>query len=304
MLSFGFLLLATQVCIADFEPLLESGAAVTKAAADCKFTEGPAVDADGNVYFSDGPNDRIMLIRTDGTVSPFRQPCGRTNGMKFDQQGRLVMCQSSGAGGGRRVARVEPDGSELPLAERYLNKQLNAPNDLTIDRQGRIYFTDIAAPPEGQQPELASGVYRIDAPGKFVRVIEGLQRPNGIVLSADDKLLYVSDRGTQKLHRYEVLADGNLLPAGVVYDFSPDRGIDGMTLDADGNIWAAAGLNDTTGLWVISPQGKLLLHRPMGEFSTNVCFAGQDLRDLYFTTQTSVYKLRSTRSGQRPVAWK
>ncbi|MGE0606381.1 MAG: SMP-30/gluconolactonase/LRE family protein [Pirellulales bacterium] len=303
MLHLGIFLLAAQACTADVE-LLVPDTKLAKAAADCKFTEGPAVDAEGNIYFSDGPNDRIMKIAKEGPVSVFRHPCGRTNGMKFDQQGRLVMCQSSGAGGGRRVARLEADGTETALAERIDGHPLNAPNDLTIDRQGRIYFTDIAAPPEGQQPDLASGVYRIDGPGTFVRVIEGLLKPNGIVLSADNKMLYVSDRGTQKLHRYQVQADGGLEPDGIVYDFSPDRGIDGMTLDAEGNIWAAAGLDATTGLWVISPQGKLLLHRPMPEFSTNLCFAGQDLCDLYFTAQTSVYKLKSLKPGQKPVAWK
>lgn len=293
------------VCLLSGEPadLLDPGWQIKKAAEDCKFTEGPAVDGEGSVYFSDGPNDRIMRIARDGKVSVFRQPCGRTNGMKFDKQGRLVMCQSSRADGNRRVARLEADGTETVLAEQFDGKQLNAPNDLTIDRQGRIYFTDIAAPPEGQQPELASGVYRVDAPGKVVRVIDHLLRPNGIVLTPDNRLLYVSDRGTQKLHRYEVQEDGSLQPAGVVYDFSPDRGIDGMTLDAEGNIWAAAGQEKTTGLWVISPEGKRLLHHPMPEFSTNLCFAGEDLRDLYFTAQTSVYKLRTTKPGSRPVVW-
>ena len=301
MLTSAITLVLALVAADAADEWLDADTPIAKVAADCKFTEGPAVDAEGNVFFSDGPNDRILRTTAAGEVSVFRQPCGRVNGMKFDQSGRLVVCQSSGTGGKRRVARLAADGAQTPLAERFDGKQLNAPNDLTIDRLGRIYFTDIAAPPEGQQPELPSGVYRIDEPGKFVRVIDDLQRPNGIVLSADNGLLYVSDRGTQKLHRYRVQTDGGLEPDGIVYDFSPDRGIDGLTLDAAGNIWAAAGLEKTTGLWVISPAGQRLLHHPMPEFSTNLCFAGSDLRDLYFTAGGSLYKLRTTKPGMRPV---
>lgn len=277
-------------------------AQITKAVGGCKFTEGPAVDAQGNLFFSDGPNDRIMKRTPDGVVSIFRQPCGATNGMKFDAQGRLVMCQSSGAKGRRRVARLELDGSEISLADSYDGKRLNAPNDLTIDRQGRIYFTDIAAAVGDKPPELSSGVYRIDGPGEVVRVIADLQRPNGIVIAPDNKAIYVSDRGVQKLHRYRVSEDGGLTPDGIVYDFSPDRGIDGMCLDVDGNIVAAAGQGKTTGLFVVSPQGKLLFHQPLPEFATNVAFAGDDFRDLYMTATTSVYHVRTARPGVPPVA--
>lgn len=279
-------------------------AKVVKVVSGCKFTEGPAVDAQGNVFFSDGANDRIMKLAPDGMVSIFRQPCGATNGMEFDAEGRLVMCQSSGAKGKRRVARLEHDGSEKALAETYDGKRLNAPNDLTIDRQGRIYFTDIAAPTGDKPPELASGVYRIDAPGKVVRVIDNLQRPNGIVITPDNKTLYVSDRGVQKLHRYKVAEDGSLTADGVVYDFSPDRGIDGMCLDVEGNIVAAAGQGKTTGLFVVSPDGKLLLHQPLPEFATNVAFAGKDFCDIYMTATTSVYHVRTAKPGVPPLAKK
>jgi gluconolactonase len=282
------------------EEILEPGASVERIAGDCKFTEGPAVDAEENLFFSDGPNDRIMRLSADGQLTVFRQPCGRTNGMAFDAERRLVMCQSSGEGGGRRVSRLEKDGTETVLAEEYRGKRLNAPNDLAIDRRGRIYFTDIAPPPE-ERPELTSGVYRIDEPSQVVRVIEDLLRPNGIVVTPDDQFVYVSDRGTQKLHRYEAAPDGGLTSAGVVYDFSPDRGIDGMRLDVEGNIYAAAGQGETTGLWVVSPEGNLLLHKPMPEFSTNVCFGGPDRRDLYLTAGGSVYKLRTVRAGAATV---
>ncbi len=279
------------------DDVLEPGAGIKKIAGDCKFTEGPAVDAQGNLFFSDGPNDRIMKRAPDGSVSVFRQPCGRVNGMTFDGEGRLVMCQSGSAGGLRRVVRLEKNGDETVLCERFEGKRFSAPNDLCIDPRGRIYFTDINPMTAGDETTLGSAVYRIDAPSKVVRVIDNLEKPNGIVITPDGKTLYVSDRGKQKLHRYAVQEDGSLKADGIAYDFSPDRGIDGMRLDVQGNIYGTAGQGATTGLFVISPQGKLLLHQPMPEFSTNLAFGGADNRDLYFTASTSVYLLRTVVPG-------
>lgn len=279
--------------------VLDRAFGVKKVAGGCKFTEGPAVDADGNLFFSDGQNDRIMRLAPDGELTVFRKPCGRANGLLFDHEGRLLMCQSCGDGGRRRVARLEKDGTETSLAETYGGKPFIAPNDLCIDQKGRIYFTDPWYGGKIEKSQPASGVYRIDAPGKAVLVINNLQRPNGIVITPDDRLVYVSDRGTQKLHRYQVQPDGALEPDGVIYDFAPDRGIDGMWLDVEGNLYGAAGKGETTGLFVISPDGRLLLHKPMPEFSANVTFGGRDMRDIFLTASTSVYKMRSLRPGVR-----
>lgn len=285
---------------AGAEELLEAGWEVRKVAEGCRFTEGPAVDTQGNLFFSDGPNNRIVRRAPDGKLSDFRKPCGRANGLTFDRQGRLVMCQSAGNGGGRRVARLEADGQETVLAERFAGQPFNAPNDLCVDRFGRIYFTDpnFGEPSDAAQP--VAGVYRIDAPGDVKLLLRDLKKPNGIVLAPDESLLYVSDRGTQKLHRYKVAGDGGLTPDGILYDFAPDRGVDGMRVDERGNVWAAAGQGATTGLFVISPQGERLLHKPMPEFSTNLCFGGPDRRDLFFTASTSVYWLRTRVPGAVP----
>lgn len=291
------IVLATLAAAAPAGEVLQPGSEVTKVAGGCKFTEGPAVDAEGNLFFSDGRNNRIMKLSPEGELSVFRKPSRRTNGMTFDAKGRLVMCQSSGEGGGRRVARLEHDGTETVLADTYGGEPFIAPNDVTIDEKGRIYFTDPYYGPPAEKSQPSSGVYRIDVPGKVELVISNLQRPNGIIITPDNKHLYVSDRGTQKLHRYKVRADGDLEPDGIVYDFSPDRGIDGMSLDVEGNIYGAAGKGDTTGLFVISPEGKLLLHKPMPEFSTNTTFGGKDRRDLYFTATTSVYHMRTVHPG-------
>jgi len=222
------------------QPIVDPAFGVKEVAGGCKFTEGPAVDADGNLFFSDGPNDRIMRLSPEGAVTVFRKPCGRANGLIFDHQGRLVMCQSSRPSGRRRVARLEKDNRETVLAEAYNGRRFIAPNDLCIDRAGRIYFTDPYYGPPAEKSQPTSGVYRIDAPGKVARVVSDLERPNGIVITPDNRIVYVSDRGTQKLHRYNVTSDGGLEPDGVVYDFSPDRGIDGMALDVEGKRLAGA----------------------------------------------------------------
>ena len=280
------------------EDIVDEQFGVKEIVSGCKFTEGPAVDGQGNLFFSDGPNDRVMKRSPDGELSVFLSPCGRANGLIFDQQGRLVMCQSGGEGGGRAVARLDQQGVKI-LADAFEGRRFIGTNDLCIDRRGRIFFTDPDYGQAAPDAQKTSGVYRIDRPGKVARVIADLQRPNGILITPDDKLLYVSDRGTQKLHRYKVQDDGSLTPDGTVYDFSPDRGIDGMWLDVQGNIYGAAGEGKTTGLFVVSPQGKLLLHMPMPQFATNVTFGGPDMRDLYLTGTTSVYKLRTVIPGAK-----
>ena len=280
--------------------LLDAVQGVKRVADGCKFTEGPASSPSGELYFSDIENNRIMRLERSGLVREFRRPSGRSNGIVFDHEGRLVMCQGAGPGGGRRVARLEKDGSETVLAASYGGKKFIAPNDLCIDRKGRVYFTDPYYGPPAEKSQPSSGVYLIDDAGKVRLLLKDLLKPNGIVISLDNSHLYVSDRGTQKLHRYRVGADGGLSGRSTIYDFSPDRGIDGMCLDSAGNIFGAAGKEKTTGLFVISPKGKLLLHKPMPEFSTNVTFGGADGKDLYLTATSGVYRMRARRRG---VVW-
>ena len=268
-----------------------------KVAADCKFTEGPALSPAGDLYFSDGPNDRIVKLDKHGKQSVYLTPCGVANGLLFDSQGRLLMCQSSREGGGRALARMKlTDPKPTILTRQFEGNRYIAPNDLCIDGKGRIYFTDPYYSGEKSQP--VAGVYRHDPDGKVTRLVGDLLKPNGILLTPDSTTLYVSDRGTQKLHRYRVNENGELKPDGILYDFSPDRGIDGMWMDELGNIYGAAGKGATTGLFVISPDGHLLLHKPMPEFSTNVIIGGNDL---YLTASTSVYHLKTRfRSAELP----
>ncbi len=279
--------------------LIDPEFGVKKAATGCKFTEGPAISPGGELYFSDGPNNRIVKLDRAGQMSDFLSPSHAANGLGFDAEGRLVMCQGLREEG-RAVARMAlTDAQPTTLTREFDGKRYIAPNDLTIDKRGRIYFTDPFYSGEKSQP--VSGVYRLDPDGTVERLREDLLKPNGILLTPDAGTLYVSDRGTQKLHRYAVSDDGQLTPKGILYDFSPDRGIDGMWIDALGNVYGAAGKDATTGLFVISPHGHLLLHLPMPEFSTNVVIGGEDGRDLFLTTRTTVYHMRTRFPAPAPI---
>ena len=162
------------------------------------FTEGPAYHADGTVYFSDIENNRIMKLAPDGTRSVFREPSGRTNGHTFDQQGRLLHCEGAefGPGGARRITRTNLEtGENEVLTERFDGVRYNAPNDICVDGEGRIYFTDPCYGDRSQMEMEIEGVYRIDLDGSVTRILEQpvIERPNGIAATQDSKLLYLVD---------------------------------------------------------------------------------------------------------------
>lgn len=270
--------------------------------AGCAFAEGPAADADGNVYFSDCPHNRIMLYRTDGTTVVWQEPSRRANGMNFDAQGRLVVCCDGKDDGARAVRRYEPDGRVTTLASHYGGKRLNAPNDLCFDRQGRIYFTD---PRYGYRDDLEQdcmAVYRIELDGALTRVIDDMEFPNGILISADNRTLYVVDHnpddgGARTLVTYDIDRDGRCARRAVLHDFGTDHGGDGMVLDVYGNIYLTAGQGDTAGVHIFSPQGERygLIHTP--EIAGNCTFGGPDLLTLYIAASTSLYRIKLAAPG-------
>lgn len=269
----------------------------------CAFAEGPAADAEGNVYFSDCPNNRILVYRpTTGETAVWRDPSGRANGMNFDAQGRLVVCCDGKDGGARAVQRYEADGSVTTLASHYDGKLLNAPNDLAFDSKGRIYFTD---PRYGYKHDLEQdcmAVYRIELDGTLTRVITDAETPNGILMTPDDKTIYLVDHnpdpgGARTLVRYGVTADGTWQRDRVLHDFGDGYGGDGMVLDVEGNIYLTAGADDAAGVYIFSPDGDQLGFIPTGEIAGNCTFGGPDLQTLYIAASASLYAIRLSIPG-------
>jgi gluconolactonase len=270
------------------------------------FTEGPAVAADGSVYFTNISTDRIMKLSPDGKLSTFRDKSNAANGLVFDAEGRLIACEGP-QGGNPRVTRTDlRTGAVTVLAER-----LNGPNDVTVDGKGRVYFTD-PAPGTGRD-----AVYRIDTDGKVTRILDGTQieQPNGIMISPDDRTLYLVEsngveRGARMIRAYKLQPDGSVSDMRVFHDFYPGRSADGLCIDSQGNLYAAAGLHrlrgthetlDTkTGVHVFSPAGKLLRFLPVPEDTiTNCAFGGPDLKTLYVTAGKTLFRVRVEVAGTR-----
>lgn len=284
------------------------------------FTEGPTVDAGGAVYFTDLRGvGRVMKMDTDGTVTTFREPSHGANGLIFDGEWRLLAAE---AGNGDdvlpRITRTDIETGEIEvLADHFEGKQLHRPNDLTIDGQGRIYFTDRPGPEVTPQQTGVHGVYRIDPDGSIARILTepDIERPNGIVTSPDDRTLYLietaqQEGGARMIRAYDLAEDGTASNMRVFHNFYPGRSGDGMTVDSEGNLYVAAGLNrlrgtsetlDTvTGVHVFSPAGELLEHIPIYEDTiTNVAFGGDDLRTLYVTSGKTLFSIRTDVTGTR-----
>lgn len=277
------------------------------------FTEGPTVDRDGNVYFTELVSQRIMKLTPKGMLSAFRERSNNANGLLIDREGRLVACE--GAESERTGVRLtfEPQvtrtdlstGALEVLADNYQGKPFVGPNDVTIDGKGRLYFTDL---PGG-------AVYRIDGPGQLARILAApdIQRPNGIQISPDDTTLYLveanrAEGGARMIRAYDLRPDGTVGSMRVHYNFYPGRSADGMSIDTEGNLYASAGMNqlrgssetldNKTGVYVISPQGKLLNFIPIQEdFITNNTFGGSDMKTLYVTAGKTLYKVRTEIAG-------
>jgi gluconolactonase len=268
----------------------------------CKFTEGPAADDQGNLFFSDCPNNRIMVLRPSGETEVWREPSGRANGMNFDPNGRLVACCAQGEGGLRSVVRFDGDSEQVVLASEYEGKPLNSPNDLCFDPEGRIYFTD---PRYGDRTDCVQdrmAVYRIEAAGHITRVIDDVETPNGILMTPDGKTIYLidnnpEDRGARTLLVYGLTDEGDWLRKAEVYDFSPGRGGDGMVLDVRGNVYVTAGEGGSGGVYVFAPSGEHLAFIRTPESPTNCTFGGPDFKTLYITAMTSVYAVECNEAG-------
>ena len=266
--------------------------------------EGPAWDGKGSLYFTS--KGSILRRDPEGKIHVFRQDA-QANGLLFDHQGRLIVCES----GRRRVTRLEPNGETTVLADNYESKRFNSPNDLAIDKQGRIYFSD---PRYGRREgmEVPEAVYRIDGPSKVTRVLAApaIDRPNGLLVSGDNKYLYVADNnnntvgGSRKLLRFELRQDGSVDAATrkVIFDWKSGRGPDGLDMDRRGNLYVAGGrnvanANETAadfpgGIYVLSPEGKRLDFIPIPDDEvTNCAIGGSDGRTLFITAGQTLWSV-------------
>lgn len=285
------------------------------------FVEGPAWSPDGNVFFTDIENNRIMRRDPGGTLHVFRQPSGKANGLAFDDEGRLLACEGHREGGNRRVTRTERDGQITVLTDRYEGKRYNSPNDLTIDKKGRIYFTDpryggYDGPQEVEQLDAngdpVEGVYRIDTDGTVTRIItHEVQRPNGIAVSNDGKFLIVADNhngpgsgGQRMLWRFDLNDDGSVDPDSrkMLFDWGKERGPDGIAIGPDGHVYATAGFNFASelesanefpaGVYVISLEGEKVGFIPVPEdMVTNCVFGGTDGKTLFITAGHKLWSI-------------
>lgn len=252
-----------------------------------QFTEGPLWLPGTGLIFSDIPADSIF--KADKTV--FRKPSGKSNGLTLDREGRLTACEH----GNRRVTRTEKDGTITVLADQYLGRKLNSPNDVVVRSDGMIFFSDPPYGLEGRQLELPfAGVYCIAPDGKLTLLSVYFKYPNGLAFSPDEKTLYVSDSGGSLIEAFDVEKDGTLTNART---FATKVGPDGMKVDEQGRLWTSA----KDGIRVYQPGGELLDTIRFPEQPSNCAFGDDDGKTLYVTARHGVYKIRCAIAGMRPA---
>ena len=270
--------------------ILEPGAKVEKLAGEFEFTEGPASDAEGNVFFTDQPNDRIMKWSVAGELSTFMQPCGRSNGLCFDSRGFLWACADEK----NQLWRIDPEKNVTVLVDVYLDKLLNGPNDIWIRPDGGAYFTDPFYKREywnrGPMEQDCQGVYYLAPDHKRLsRVIDDLAQPNGIIGTPDGKILYVTDIRARKTYSYTIRDDGTLTNKTLFCEM----GSDGMTIDDQGNLYLTG-----KGVSVFDKSGKHVAHIAVDEpWTANVCFGGTDRQSLFITASKELYMVRTQVKG-------
>ena len=271
---------------AQEDSLVEPDATVVRLAGNFGFTEGPAADADGNVYFTDIPTERILKWSPGEGITVFREFSGGANGLRVDRDGRLVVCEM----GNRQITMIDMQGNVTVLADRFEGNRFNSPNDLWIDPRGGIYFSDPRYGATDDQEIRGYHVYYITPDRTMVRrVIDDLTSPNGIIGTPDGSRLYVADNAAGRTWVYTPQRDGSLTNKRLF----ASQGADGMTMDERGNLYLTG-----QDISIYSPDGIQIGSIAVREVPANLAFGGRGGKTLFITARTSLYAVRMTVTGQ------
>jgi gluconolactonase len=297
-LLFLVVFLNTALSVADEQPTQIEGIGPARAASKLHtgfdFTEGPAVDPAGNIFFTDVPRSRIYQSDTAGQLTTFLEGTQGCNGLMFDAQGRLLCCQSQVG----RVIAIDVTNKKIEvIADQYDGKRFTNPNDLVVDRRGGVYFTDPFFG-EGEQVQDKEGVYYVTPAGTVTRLVDDQPQPNGVLLSPDEKTLYVLLSGRGALMAYPIERPGQIGP-GTPLGEVPRLG-DGLTVDTAGNLYLTQ--PPLRAILVLSPTGKTLGMIRVPEEPSNCTFGGVDMKTLFVTARTSLYAFPMAARGHRFAA--
>ena len=264
-----------------------------KLASGFQFSEGPVWCPEGYVVFSDIPGNRNYKWSEEGGLETFRDPSGHANGLTLDLEGRLIICKQEI----HAIVRLEEDGSETILADKFEGKRFNSPNDVVLRSDGTIYFSD---PPYFVKPEEREideqAFYAIKPSGEVIKVATGYNKPNGLAFSPDEKVLYVNDTGERIIDAYDVNADGTLSNKRRFASLESEikqGNPDGMKVDVEGNLYCTG----PGAVWIHDKNGKLLGRLVLPELAANMAFGDADHKSLYFTARTSLYRVRVNVEG-------
>ena len=278
--------------------LIDADAELEQLGTGCEFTEGPVWHAEGKfLLFSDIPANQMKKWTAEESITNFRVPSGKSNGLTYDKQGRLVTCEHAN----RRVSRTEADGTVVTIASHYEGKRLNSPNDVIVKSDGSIYFSD---PPygltadygiEGEQDLDFQGVYRLSPDGQTLTLlVDDFDRPNGLCFSPDESILYIDDTERMHVRAFDVQSDGTIANGRI---FAEEEGEgsapDGMKIDVHGNVY----LTGPGGIWIFDTSGQHLGVLQIPERAANLGWGGDDWSTLFITASTSVYSIQCKVAG-------
>jgi gluconolactonase len=283
----------------EANPQIGPAGPVVKLHTGFQYVDGIAADSRGNVYLSDIPAERTYKIDAQGKKSLFREMTHHSNGLKVAPSGEVFACEMDG-----RLVAVDPEGKDVKvLADQYEGKRFNAPNDLVIDEEGGIYFSDPTFLAPDPLPQGKAAVYYRARDGKVTRLIDDLMQPNGVILSQDHKTLFVVPTGPAEIMAYPIDAPGKLGSGRVFCTLRGQAGKkgtggDGLTIDSQGNLY----ITSEVGIQVFNPAGKYLATISIPEQPANAAFGGADGKTLYVAARTSLYTVPMKISGYRSGA--